>query len=550
MDFKALIAQGDQLFSKRSSFMSFLQDVAENFYPQRADFTVNRVMGDNFAENLTTSYPCLVQRDLGNSLGTMLRPNSLDWFAIGARGTEFDQAGKEWLEDKSKVMRKAMYDRSSQFLRATKEGDHDFSAFGQAVLSVEVNAEATGILYRCWHIRDVAWCEDAQGKISTVHRKWKPTALMLKSIFRDKIHPKVEEKLSGPKREPYCEINVRHIVIPANEYEGEYVGKGRPRIKYVSVFIDIDNQHEMEAVGQTYMKYVIPRWQTVSGSQYAYSPATVIALPDARLLQAMTSTLLEAGEKATTPPLIGVQEAMRSDLAVYAGGITWVDAAYDEREGSVLRPLTQDLRGIPFGIDMQRDARSMLTEAFYLNKLTLPATGPDMTAYEVSQRVQDYIRQAAPVFEPMETEYNGGLCEATFEAMMGAGTSEGSWFFGRFSDIPESLLGKDPGFRFESPLHDAIEKQKGQKFIEAIGLTSQAVALDQTAPANLDVKTAFRDALSSIGIPAKWMTSEDEAAQIVAAEQEKAQAAQLMAAMQQGGEAAKAIGEGQQALVA
>jgi hypothetical protein len=45
--------------------------------------------------------------------------------------------------------------------------------------------------------------------------------------------------------------------------------------------------------------YRIPRWQTVSGSQYSYSPATVAALPDARLIQAMTFTLLEAGEKAT-----------------------------------------------------------------------------------------------------------------------------------------------------------------------------------------------------------------------------------------------------------
>jgi hypothetical protein len=51
--------------------------------------------------------------------------------------------------------------------------------------------------------------------------------------------------------------------------------------------------------------YVIPRWQTVSGSQYAYSPATVAALPDARLIQAMTLTFFEAGEKATNPPMVG-----------------------------------------------------------------------------------------------------------------------------------------------------------------------------------------------------------------------------------------------------
>jgi hypothetical protein len=34
-----------------------------------------------------------------------------------------------------------------------------------------------------------------------------------------------------------------------------------------------------------------------------------------------------------------------------------------------------------------------------------------MTAYEVGQRVQEYIRNALPIFEPMEMEYNAALCD-------------------------------------------------------------------------------------------------------------------------------------------
>jgi hypothetical protein len=40
-----------------------------------------------------------------------------------------------------------------------------------------------------------------------------------------------------------------------------------------------------------------------------------------------------------------------------------------------------------------------------------------MTAYEVGQRIQEYIRGALPLFEPMEMEYNGALCERTFEIL-------------------------------------------------------------------------------------------------------------------------------------
>lgn len=540
---KALIQQGDQLFGKRGTLLSMWQEIADHFYPERADFTVTRTLGDAFADNLVTSYPLLVRRDLGNSFSTMMRPNSIDWFHMRASREEYeDQPAKEWMERASSTMRRAMYDRKSMFTRASKEGDHDLAGFGQCVKSVQLNGTADRLLYRCWHLRDTAWCEDENGEIDTVHRKWKPTAHQLRKLFREKIHSKVEELCIGANSNPYTEINCRHIVMPADMYDGEYMGKGRKGTRYVSIYIDVDNEHVMEVVGQTYFMYVIPRWQTVSGSQYAFSPATVAALPDARLLQAMTLTLLEAGEKAANPPLLAVQEAIRSDISVYAGGITWVDAAYDEKTGEVLRPISQDKSGLPFGVDMRRDVMALMNECFYLDKLSLPVNGPEMTAYEVGQRVQDYIRQASPIFEPLEHEDNGAICETTFELMMSAGA------FGSPEDIPQSIRGKEISFRFESPLHDAIERQKGQKFTEAKAILADTMALDPTASAQLDIKTAFRDTLMSIGMPAKWMRSETDADEIIAEQEEEIKAQQLLETMQKGAETAEQIGLAGQAI--
>lgn len=547
MEPKALIGLGDHLFEKRGSLLSMWQEIGENFYPERADFTVTRSFGESFAGDLTTSYPLLVRRDLGNSLGTMQRPTSIDWFHMRAMREEYeDQPAKAWLENKEGIMRRAMYDRRSLFTRASKEADHDLAGFGQSVKSIQLNGTANGLLYRCWHLRDNAWCENAEGKIDTNHRKWKPTAAILCQLFKDRVHPKVQEKLIGPNKNPYFEVSCRHIVLPSDMYDGDYVGKkpnqSSANPPYVSIFIDVDNQHIMEAVGQNYFMYVIPRWQTVSGSQYAFSPATVAALPDARLLQAMTYTLLEAGEKATNPPMVAVQEAIRSDISVYAGGITWVDAEYDEKTGEVLRPITQDKSGLPFGADMRRDTMALMRECFYLDKLTLPVNGPEMTAYEVGQRVQDYIRQASPIFEPLEHEDNGAVCETTFELMMANGA------FGSYEDIPQSIRGKEIGFRFESPLHDAIERQKGNKYTEAKALLADTLALDPTAAANLDIKTAFRDVLTAIGTPAKWMRSEAEADKQIEAEQAAQQQQKLLQTMQQGAEVAKTIGDAGQAM--
>jgi hypothetical protein len=539
IDTKKLIAQGDQLFQNRSTLMLLWQDIGEQFYCERADFTVKREIGDDYAGNLTTSYPLLVRRELGDAISSMLRPRGQEWFGITVEREELlDNSGKQWLEWASGVQKRAMYDRLSQFVRATKEGDHDFASFGQCVISVEADWSTTSLLYRCWHLRDVVWCERYNGMIGDIHRNWCPDIRTLHAIFgKDKLHRNIADKLD---KEPYCTVKCRHIVIPTDQYDGDQ----KYRTPYVSLYIDLENNHLISETASWSQIYCIPRWQTVSGSQYAYSPATVAALPDARLLQAMTLTLLEAGEMAVRPPMIATKEAIRGDVSIYAGGITWVDAQYDERLGEVLRPISQDKSGLPFGMEVSDEKKQMLAQAFYLNRLTLPPSDGEMTAYEVSVRTQEYIRNALPLFEPMENEYNGALCEMTFELLMRAGT------FGPAQEFPKSIRNQNVRFRFESPLHQAIERQKGQKFVEAKSLLREAAELDPASVATVDARKALRDALTGIGVKADWMRSEEDVeahAQKMAQHQE---AQQAMAMAQQGAEVAATAGKAEQALAA
>ena len=532
---KDLCEQASKLFEKRQPLLSLWQDIADNFYPERADFTTSRNMGEEFASGLMTSYPLLARRDLGNAFSGMLRPTSKEWFKTGTtRMDRVDNAGKQWLEQATETQRRAMYDRHALFVRATKEADHDFAAFGQCVISTQLNRNADALLYRTWHLRDVAWCENADGKVDTIYRKWAPYARDLIRMFPSTVSQKVRGiAIKGP----YEEIKVGHAVVPSDSW-----GDGKYRTPYVSIFYEEDSKNILEEVGSYTKIYTIPRWQTVSGSQYAYSPATVAAISDARLIQSMTRVLLEAGEKAVTPPMLAVTEAIRGDISVYAGGITAIDSQYDERLGEVLRPLTMDRSGIPLGLNMQQDTRTMIAEAFFLNKLAMPVTAGDMTAYEVGQRVQEYIRQALPIFEPMETDYNGELCEQTFEVLFRAGA------FGPMQDIPPSLSKADIQFTFESPLRDAIAAQKGTVLMQAKSLLAQVVDIDPTAPLMFDAKTALRESLEGIGVPAKWINSEEEVAQAAAAQEEQAQAQQQLEQIAQGGEIAKQYAEAGQAM--
>lgn len=529
---KALNELALNLFSKRGSYMSLLQEIAEHFYVERADFTVTRNLGNDFASHLTSSFPLLCRRDLGDQIGVMLRPTQKAWFHMQPRDVNLkDTDAKRWLEWAEGLQRRAMYDTDALFTKATKQADHDFAAFGQCVVSVELNRTREHLLYRTWHIKDVVWREDQDGKIDFKARRWKVAISDLIALFpKGDIDPKIRARVA---KEPFSEVTVMHIVCAATLWDGNPMGKPR-----VSIFYDCDHNRVIEQVAIWGQIYVIPRWQCVSGSQYSYSPAAVAALPEARLLQAMTLTMLEAGEKAVNPPLVAQANVVKSDMQMFPGGVTWVDAEYDEKLGEALRALNIDSKNLPISLEMVKDSRAVLQQCFFLNKLRAfnPNTDPQMTAFQAGQIVQEYIRGALPLFEPMEAEYNGGICEETFDVLYRGAA------FGALEDIPRALRGEDIDFKFESPLHDAIEQQKGIKFMELGQIVAQAVQLDPACAHVVDAVITLRDVAEGIKVPQKWMRTELQVEEAQAVAAKSAQQQQTLATMQQGADVAATLG--------
>jgi hypothetical protein len=181
--------------------------------------------------------------------------------------------------------------------------------------------------------------------------------------------------------------------------------------------------------------------------------------------------------------------------------------------GDAMQLLTQDKSALPFGIEMRDDQKQILMDLFFINKINLPPPDREMTAYEVSLRNKEFIRNTMPLFEPIE-DYNAELCEKDFTILMRGNA------FGSVEDIPRSLLSKEIQFRFQSPLQDAMERQKADRFGEAIQLIAQAIELEPTSRANFDAVTALRDALNGIQVPAKWLNPEELVQKMIAGQQQ------------------------------
>ncbi len=532
---RTLIEVGDQLFSARP--LSLWQALAENFNPMRADMMVERTLDEESVLGLMSSVPVLFSRELSESLSVNMRPKQIRWFDLHVSEKQIDKAPgpRSFLEYLSMVQRNAMYDTRSGFVRAMKELDNDWTNFGNGVVHVGLNHNRDRLLYQNFHIRDCAWSEGPNRIVDTIHRNWSPTLRQLCQMFPDKVHERLKVDV---KTEPERRIRCRHVVIPKENYVYKS-GKGGDD-DYISLFIDLENEIILEEVRQTSFRYIVPRWQTVSSTPFGRSPITEVMLPDARMLQAMTRVIIEAGEKAVDPPMIAAEEVFRSDFDVRSGGLTWAELEADQKITDKFDILSPDKNGIPIGVDLLKGMIQTLADGFYINKLKMPPAVREFTAYELRKRLQEHIRDLSPLYEPYEEEVCGPICNETFMVL------SQHKVFGDLSQMPEELKGADADFNFRSPLRDAEEELDAHTFMEGLNLVAMAGKLAPAQMKQVKFTPAVRDSLKGLRWKEEWLAPVEE---VEAAEDAMAQEQELakVAGMAGGaGEAAQSIGKGGQ----
>ena len=341
---------------------------------------------------------------------------------------------------------------------------------------------------------------------------------------RKAIGPKVREALEDGRPDDAFEF--LHVVMPRADRDPER--RDNRNLPFASVWIEIASEHKIGESGFHELPYAVPRWDTASGELYGRSPG-MIALPDAQSLNQMGKTLLRAGHKAVDPPLFVPDESVTGTLRTWPGGITYFDPDVLRATGGrdPVFPL-QTGTNLPFGRDMQADGREQVWAAFFRNILNLPAGGPQMTATEVIERKDEFIRTVGPVFGRLEADYTSAVVERVFGVMFRAGA---------FPQPPEALRGRDVHFEYASPVERArkeIEAAAARRNVEVLAPYVQA---DPSLMDIFDGDKIVRAVSEANGLPQDWLRPREEVeamrAQRVQAAQQAAQAFQAAQAAQQ-----------------
>lgn len=511
-----VLQQAQSAFARKSSLDNFWQSVAELHFPERADFTVERALGEDMLSKLYTSEPILFRRDFANFVGAITRPRGRDWFKFRARNESVNAstAVQSYLEPRQRMTRNVLYDPKSHFTRAAWVADHDWATFGNSVTSIEERRDKSGLRFRTWHLRDCAWRENYEGDVDTMFRRFKLTVRNLCARERAgwEVSQKIKEKLEKTPDDP---VNLIHITLPIWDFEP----KKKTKFEVMSVYIDADNKFLVASKPIPEFNYQVSRWFTIDGSPYAFSPAVLASMPDAATIQAMTWAIIEAGEKAVEPPMVATAEAVQGGVNIRSGEVTWVDKLYDERTGEAVRAL--DLGQRPeFGEQLRQAIVSNMNAAWYLNKLFLPQGGPERTAEEVMRWNEEFLRATQPIIDPAEAERNGSMLEIVMPMCLRLG------FWGKLQEMPKELRGQHVDVTYDNPIEDARKLAKTQAYRGSMEVIKMANEVDPTASKQFNHPVAFRDAISGIA-PPDWLLEENDAEEAIegAEETNKADAA-------------------------
>jgi len=505
---KYIAQQHGSLVTDRYYLDTYWQELADLMYAQRAEFTRIFTDGEDLHSHQYNNAPERNRRQLANTIGEMTHPKGRDWFKRNFFRDELedDKEVQFYREQSDMTMLQAINHPESGYWRSVREADNDFVVFGNKCRFITDAPNKRGIRCKTLHLKDVHWDVDADNKVNQSHYRGELTLFQLANQFGEQALPdKMQDALKDDKKRMSQHKNrVIHTVMERGLFDSygykiQREDKLNNNHSNVSIW-HCEGGHILDIGGFYENPYLIARWATI-GKPYGYSPASTIALPASRELNVMSLLYREGMEKLIDPPMLTYGDAGISEYNLYAGGLTTIEQRIGDGRTPPLAPVGGS-GDVSSAFQAIQGAQEELAGDFFQHILALPDTR-DMTAAEIYERTAQFNRDASPVIEPWESEYNAPELERIDAILERQGL---------YPEPPEHLLGTSYDFAFETPLKQARGREKLAKANQVMEFTSAAAQFDPAVVHEFDWKKIARDVRDEgIDCPSEWAASEEDA---------------------------------------
>jgi hypothetical protein len=491
-----LIRRQQALAAERAGLDRMWQEIAELVKPMRADFTFTPAPGDRRAQKVFDATAGLAADNLAAGLWGMITNAANDWFTLrpGQSGGEEDQETRRWLDEVTRRMQAGFAGSGQRFYSRVMELYADLVTFGTGVFYSEEDAATGQVHFSCRHLAECFIAENERDEVDTVFRRFSFSARQAARRWGGNNHAGV---LRAVEKEPDRRFAFLHAVMPRDETGGTGL------MPFASYYLDVENRHLLSEGGYHELPYQVPRWSTATRGLYGDSPA-MLALPDIKMLNAMSKTTIIAAQKAVDPPLLAVDEVAVRGLRTHPGGIIY--GGLDENGRRRYEPLNAG-GNVGLGLELEEQRREAVRQAFYFS-LLLMVQQPNQTATEVLARQEEKLRLMGPHLGRIQSEFLDPLIRRQFGIMRRANL---------LPPPPRQLQGTGIRVEYVSPLARAQRAGEGAAIVRALESLMPLGAIQPAIYDNFDTDAAARRLAQSFGVPASLLRAPAAVAELRAA---------------------------------
>ena len=505
---KGLVKRYESLKSRRDNWDTHYQELADYMLPRKADIVRKRSRGEKRMEQIFDGTALQSVDLLAASLHGMLTSGATPWFMLDMKDGEVgrDDDVREWLQDTSQRMIRAF--NQSNFENEVHEMYVDLVVFGTGCMFVEIDENSLRFSTR--HISEFYVQENQYGIVDTVFRVYRlPARQAVQRFGIDNVSEYIRKIFES---KPDDEIEILHAVVPRiNRDPNKKDNKNMP---FASFYIDMKTKGLLSESGFQEFPYIVPRFLKATGETMGRSPA-MVALPDVKMLNLMSKTIIQAAQKQIDPPLLVPDDGFLLPIRTQPGGLNFFRSGTRD----MIVPLNTGAN-IPIGLSMEEQRRGAIRSAFYVDQL-LSGSAPNMTATEVVQRQEERMRVIGPVLGRLMNEMLRPLIDRVFALMLRSDM---------LATPPEMLQGTDVDIEYVSPLARAQKSSSLNSTMQALEIL---MPLAQALPVgdHIDPDGLVKHITDSLGVPKSALKSQREVNQV--REERAAQQQAQMEAMQE-----------------
>ena len=386
-----------RLKSKRQNWDNLWQDLSDYFCPGRITAIRREEEGARKTKKIYDNTGADAAQKLAAGLYSRTVNPASKWFYITL------ETADEELENNSEINKwfDIARDRTQSVINKRGTGALyqtycDLTSLCNAVLFIQEDP-ISGVSFRTYPIDRVDIAEDYRGVVDTVYRKFEMTLRQIDQEFPGKLP---HDKLQQMETEPDAKAWVLHVVAPRTDRDPDKIDN--LNMPFESLYILCEGPVLLEESGYPEMPYAVARLEVRAGELYGRGPAT-IALPEVKSLNEMAKLQLDGSNMRLRPPLDVPLNAYVNPIQLIPG---YKNLNQDEggRRITALN-VAGDLQYTAKDIELQQNK---VKEIFYNDQLYL-RTNAEMTATEVQKRSEIQMQLMGPwqgrleleLFEPM-----------------------------------------------------------------------------------------------------------------------------------------------------